>query len=86
MAIKKEQTENFVKLIRKDKDVSQLNTYESNNTRNWVYYFDLSGFYKEGYFHIVLACPTKPKRHKTEIVPTTDRKKEIKALLKNNLL
>lgn len=86
MAIKKEQTENFVKLIRKDKDVTGLNTYISSNDRDWLYYFAISGFYKEGYFHIILACPTKTKRHKTEIVSTTDRKKEIKALLKNNLL
>jgi hypothetical protein len=84
MLNKKHKSEELIEFLRTSKDVERLHTHNRGGDKDWLYYFDLTGFYKGHYFHVYLyySKDRGGERHETDIAFTTDNKKDFKELLR----
>lgn len=67
----------------KKHDRVEINVYLDDRDSNWLYYYALSGFYKNSYFSIYAHKHVDDEAPKNYVCPSTDFPDEITELLKS---
>lgn len=76
-----EKTKKLIASLRRRKDFNNLDLFVKSQCSNYVFYFDLTGFFKNQYFNINIRSSIINGLETIEVVNTTECEEEITKLL-----